>query len=739
MDLVYQAFDKFILRTHIYPLDYLKIFQTRELKVKEIIKIISDPIFQEAIYISSPSLYSEIDKILNHGNSNKKELERIHQSIIKYFIRMSSRCTPFGLMASCTTGTIDAQTNMELEPYIKWKRRTFLGMDFISKFIKQLENEHKILSRIKFFPNSSLYFLNNNVRLIEYQYINSIRKKYQIVSFKSSEVLEKIIFKSKNGCTLNELATEIVDSEITIRDALTFVKELISNQILVSELEPCISRINPFAWLSKKISNITIQSNTLKSINEYSEILKKLDSRGIGQSISQYEYLFKTNLEKNIGVNYLFNINLISKSKKCTLSSSIIQRVQKVIQIIQKCDYSIPNENLNEFKKEFIERFEDREIPLTLVLDAEAGIQYGRSADFFNDERIIKGLTYRDRKENRKICLISPFIEYLINRLSKALLFGHQEISLLEDDLKNVKQTIPQQEYTPTITACISLYPGLNEDSEIIQLSWFGGPASKTFARFGHSDLRIKKLIQDIVKFEKKYYKDKIIAEIIHIPDDRIGNILLRPRTYEYEIPYMAFSNLPISNQININDLFISVTGNRIILKSKRLNKEILPCLTSAHNYMLSSLPIYKFLCDFQYQDLLKGYALTFGEYLGELFLFVPRITLEGIIISPATWNIDCKDIENFFTIKDDSLLFSKVDEWRNKIKLPERVKLVESDNELIIFFNNIQNIKMFLSMIKNRHRIKLCEILFDLNKDNTVFNKNGSYNNEILLAFYKK
>uniref|UniRef100_A0AAU6WQW3 Lantibiotic dehydratase n=1 Tax=Chryseobacterium endophyticum TaxID=1854762 RepID=A0AAU6WQW3_9FLAO len=60
-----------------------------------------------------------------------------------------------------------------------------------------------------------------------------------------------------------------------------------------------------------------------------------------------------------------------------------------------------------------------------------------------------------------------------------------------------------------------------------------------------------------------------VIAELSHLPESRIGNVISRPSFCEYEIPYLAQSIKTTDKQILIDDLMLSVKGNEIILFQK--------------------------------------------------------------------------------------------------------------------------------------------------------------------------
>ena len=70
----------------------------------------------------------------------------------------------------------------------------------------------------------------------------------------------------------------------------------------------------------------------------------------------------------------------------------------------------------------------------------------------------------------------------------------------------------------------------------------------------------------------------------------------------------------------------------RLMLYSARLEREVIPRLTSAHNYVWKSLPIYRFLCALQSQG-----AAWLGWDWGVLQRapYLPRLTTGKLVLVP--------------------------------------------------------------------------------------------------------
>src|SRR5690625_2450551 len=120
----------------------------------------------------------------------------------------------------------------------------------------------------------------------------------------------------------------------------------------------------------------------------------------------------------------------------------------------------------------------------------------------------------------------------------------------------------------------------------------------------------------------------------------------MRPILRKYEIPFLCNSSVDKKFQVSINDLLVSIVGDEVVIWSKKLNKRIIPRISNAHNFRISSLPIYRFLGDVQNDSIIDGLGWDWGIYSSCEFL--PRISYNKIIICRAIWNIDVDMINNY-------------------------------------------------------------------------------------------
>jgi thiopeptide-type bacteriocin biosynthesis protein len=216
--------------------------------------------------------------------------------------------------------------------------------------------------------------------------------------------------------------------------------------------------------------------------------------------------------------------------------------------------------------------------------------------------------------------------------------------------------------------------------------------------------------VHQLVRAERTLWPDDVVfAEIAHLPEGRVGNVVCRPHLRQYEIPFLATSALPPDRQIPLSDLTVSLRGGRIVLRSQRLRREVLPRLTSAHNFHgANNLKLYKFLCLLQEQDVTADLSWSWGACAGRPFL--PRVTWGNVVFCLAQWRLAGQTAHQIFSRNNDEGQ-RRLRQWRIENQLPRFVFITEHDNQLLIDFESDLSIDALLDHIHKNQETLLVEM----------------------------
>lgn len=728
----YQFFEEFVVRTPLFSCkDFQETIGKPQISENKIREICADPIFQEALYLASPYLHLEVIKWLNSEKEfGPKDSEKLKNTILKYYSRMNTRCTPFGLFSSVGLGKfseklmlLNKDGDKESADYLV--RDTKLDMHFLVSLAQYFEKSPEIRNRLSFYPNNSIYKVGNKIRYIEYQYTAG-KREYIISSAPLSEELEQIINFSRQGKTIQQIAEiligeEIKDSQtsqiqITKEEAEEFIEELIDNQVLVSELEPNVSGDDFFNTILSVLNKINAEQE-VKILVSIKKKLEELD-RNIGNPISLYTEIeelicaFTIDYEQK----YLFQTDLY-QSAESTLSPLWKKELKKGICFLNKITLPEKETQLEQFKKAFFERFETQEVPLLNALDTEIGVGYLQNNSAKGIHPYLEDLRFQGSGKKQNLQFTFNSVHRILNeKLQEALLEQQYKIELSDNDFKDIKDE-KWDDLPGTISFMAEIVSEGDQEKMILNGST-GKSAANLLGRFCSEKSEVRDLAKNIVQKEEAFYKDYILAEIIHLPEARIGNVVRRPTLRECEIPFLAQSVLSVDHQILAEDLFISVKNDRIVLRSEKLNKEVKPYLTNAHNYYNNTLPVYHFLCDLQSQDIRSGLYFNWGG-LEQLHKFLPRVEYNNIILSKAQWKIAEKDLAFLcdMHLSNDQII-SELKDWRLKRKIPLWIQLVKSDNILTVNLENYDMVSVFLKTVKTEKMVIIEEFLHNERDD---------------------
>ena len=720
----YAYTDLVVFRTPRYPEQYIH----RALDDKDFFKsVVSSEEFKRAIYFASPTLSAEHEKYLA-GTLPPKQVARLEGSLLKYLARMSTRCTPFATLASCATASVGDHDDMAIAHEIDCNLRP--DMLYLCSLSQSLLCNNEIRRRARYKVNSTLYHIGNKLRYIAYRYTPDGRT-YSIEQVANSRLLNFTLKQCHSYIGFEELAARITgDYDIPHDDAAKYIDTLIDNQLIISELDPTITGEDYFTHL-RQLVGLHGSDDDIAAIGSMAAALQQANS---GNNLQQLALCYnemaaalgKYGIKSN--KKFLIQVDSFRRQQQYTISDTLMAQLGEYMAFLDKITPRTENSSIADFRRRFTERYDSQEVGLLEALDPDSGIGY-----VIKDDRVpnplIAGLRLPQRHRSAIQITLTPLTAILLKKLADYNPATSDTIVLTNKDVKGLDASIGD---LPLSMAAFFRVIGKNDDGSyrLADLHFTGMSAANMLGRFAYADSSIKTIVDTIARQEQAAKPNAIIAEIAHISESRTGNILARPHLRDYEITYLTNSTLDNEHVIPVSDLTVSVQGTRVVLRSRRLQKEVIPRLTTAHNYRYNTTPVYRFLCDLQTQAVRPSLYFSWGG-LENALDYLPRVVYKNCILSPAKWVLPKED---FMTRPIPDI--EKVRQWRNSKKLPREVNIVMGDNKLYIDMESETSIALMLREVAKLNRFTLEEYIPCTGI--TTDCQGNNYNNEFIVPYVK-
>lgn len=699
--------------------------------------LFEDNDFKEAIYISSRDLYHTYQEFRFGEDHDLGKARRFLMSFYKYYSRMCQRPTPYGVFAGTASGITAESSQVIIDPS-SFRPYIQFNMESITDWIRSQDPSKSAFQNVPYKVNNTLYTVGERL-----YYVEKVEKNGYLASNLTSiglnPYIEKILEVAKEGATLQTLCDSLEIPEVSTDQVQNFVNSLIKSQVLLSDLWPSVASDDFTKDFLKKADNYNVDDPFIEQLGVYHRLFRSTGSIG---EIGKIRDHITTHQDAPFSIKHdWLKLDLFMGMHQNQIKGSVINKIHKQSGELFDITTGRTVETLQRFINAFLKKYEEREVPLATALDPNFGVGYGLVVG--------SGLaTYTPLIDQIRVTY--PMEDAKINPASKMTLLRRKALNryletqnntiYIDEDIKRWRNESPNTSSTQKATSSY-IFGSLLAESEIaldegkftFDATQLHAPyATRMLSRFINGDAVLKDKVQRTIADERQANSNVILAEIINIPDGKFANISLYPHFREFEIPYMSNSEKDSSHQLLINDLKVSIRRGRVVLRSERLQKEVIPCITNTYDSGFGN-PLYQFLAAVSYQNTSNGFLWHWGPgYQTEKFL--PRIQYKNIIVSRARWYLQRekkiprneKEYQNF------------VDTLISKYNLPRYFVIAEGDNEFVIDIQNNICQQIFIKKIKKRN----LHIYEHLKSKANSFIKDDSgkkYANEMLIPIGQK
>jgi hypothetical protein len=236
--------------------------------------------------------------------------------------------------------------------------------------------------RVLFHKNNSVYNSLGVIKYINYSNPNNNYKKFSLLSVKSNSVIQEIISQCSNeGRSINYLVDFLVNLGYEKDEAIDFIHNLIQEGFIISEFQiKLTSKEEQLNYIIEFLKSKFLDRDLPEIISKLSEIreiilrIENTNNQGHINYIELYEDVRKCLIELTfIDVPKNF-IQIDTYIPENILDWDQLKSIQNVIFFLTTVGHNVSG-NLYNFKNKFFEKYGNRTISLSTVMDPDIGLE----------------------------------------------------------------------------------------------------------------------------------------------------------------------------------------------------------------------------------------------------------------------------------------------------------------------------------------------------------------------------
>jgi thiopeptide-type bacteriocin biosynthesis protein len=718
MEARHQVGDFFVLRSPALPIDVLlSLFSTegsdgaREEETRErLLRLTDAPHIREAIFIASPGLDRAIDAWRRHPGA--ESTKKVALAVLRYVSRMACRSTPFGLFSAISVGDLGERTEIRAAPLARCRPHARIDTHLLSALIDGLMGDPSTRGELELVVTPSLYECAGRLRYSRIS-LSDLATAFPLVDAEPSVPLRALLERAREPATRAQLVDVVCRSRPNVSEeaATSFVDTVAEHGLVVPAIAPAMTGTEPAAPLIAALRRSSVLADAAERLERAERALADVAAVPVGTARAAYERA-STALEgiPSNGENASrIQIDLVRPLEQRTLGPSPAAELLRVAALVTQLFPPAKVEAIERFRMRFEARFEGREVPLLQALDDEFGVAFGETRSAA-DAHLLRDLPLGP--EASRATEWTKQTARLADRVHAALLRGACEIEVGADlvSTDDLTARLP----LPDSFCALATIHGTKSDVDagrfVIEQPSFWTPVAKLLGRFCHASPELCERLRGVIAREERIARDHdvVLADVVHLTLGRHANVQLRPHLYAYEIVCHGRSSLPAERQIPAADLLVSVRNGKVILRSKRLGKRVLPSIAHAYNARIDAAEVYRFLDALQHQETGMASAWTWGVLGSHEYL--PAVRSGSTILEAQRWRLSRARLRPIVEASGRAPRMSALARLRDELRIPRWVSVTSGDNFFALDLDNPLGAEAFAQSAANADSLVIRE-----------------------------
>jgi thiopeptide-type bacteriocin biosynthesis protein len=680
-----------MLRAPLLPLErFVDIFARPMETEAQLLALFNEPVFREALWIASPTLARDLE-MLELEPLPPKRYRSLIRGLARYAIRATTRPTPFGGFAGI--GAMKWQEG-DIRSSTCGVAQTYARLDYreVMKFVKLLERDSKVRANLRFFANPAAYRWGERMRL-GYRDAYAQGDSTAHVSLRVTEVVDKVFAWAQTPMRYGELLVRFQADypKSTPAQIDAFLQTMIEQQLLLSTLRPPLTVADPLAYVIGELPTES-RDDTTTHLRQLQRQIAAYNDCPLGAGVTLLQDIYAR-------LGYAFGsrqcclqIDMRLGELALNLSTDVVPEIKRAAEALARLFADSFSDPLAGYRREFLERYGEREVPLLELLDEETGL--GPLPGYHHPPATrpwppveVTSTTEQARRR------------YLSRLVAEAYRTGAREVVLDEDELA-ARFPLPKLSATDVLVTVLAQdAASARRGAVTLVLSAIGGAYhGDVYGRFAHLEPAFRAHLQALANDEVLQHPDVIFADLTYAAQEgHVNNVSIHPALYPHEIAVATTPGVPFSAHVPLNDLYVGVQAGRFYLRSRKLNREVVIRAPHLLNKTLAPNAV-RFLQDIA--DLARPTVPAWHWIPFQDLPYLPRIRLGRVVLAPARWRLS----EELIRSEQDDW-GERLAAWRSAWKVPRYIYAGQLDNRLLLDLEHPLCLELLYSLVKQGTR----------------------------------
>lgn len=656
----------------------------------------------EALRIAAPSLLDATAKW--RENPESKAGRSTERSVVRYLQRMCARPTPFGAFAGGSVGRVGERDRIRLAPRDSYTVHARVGMKVLRDVCRWVREQPQYRDALVYRANPTVYRVGSELRFQAHRELEG-KRLYHLERVAADEMVEALLESANAGLRWSQLVAWLREhaDEPDPGEAEAYLTDLVDAQLLAPDLEPPLVSDDVLGDVCARLAEI--------GAGEAARILADA-----GVQLSESTEL-AAGEHRRAAVELLGALPVphdparavyaeLAKPAEAELSRDSLAAVRAAIGALHRLVPTPDLLRLERFRDAFVARFGAREVPFVSVLDPDVGVPFPADSGGPRPP-LLEGLPFGVRAEAPRVAW-GAREQLLLDKLLQARSAGSSEIVLTAADVERLPA--PARPLPRAMNVLLRWEPDPHTASPALWLDTVTGPpGARLLGRFATTWPEVGDALRDEAEAEARGASGAVFADVVHLPPGGQGDALCHPPLRAFELEYFGGSSRTAEERLGLDDLTLSVIEGRVVLRSRRLGREVIPRISSAHNFTdVRNLPGYQLLGHLQAQGELPTLAWDWGVLADADF--TPGVRFGDVFLCEARWRLCADDVQHLLgaSANDQVRLLQR---WRAERGWPRMLGCDLGNAVSPLDLDSVLSIEAFVGAIRTPRDLVLSEL----------------------------